>query len=440
MPSVTSKKKLRKNHKAFFFLSIILLSNISGTVIISLQISFKSTELSISDPNICDSARNLYFNLADLTNQVLFGQQDANSYGLNASDMTLWSDWDNYTYSDVLTLTGSYPALYGFDVFTSANYIVPGIKTAFERGGVITVSWHAFNFVTGDSFYDTTGDVVTNILPGGPLHSNFTEGLDDIASNLGHMEHDGQIIPIIFRPWHEFNGNWFWWGAKFCSRTEFKSLFRFTVEYLRDIKGVHNFLYAFSPNQKILPFSSSSFLNRYPGDDVIDILALDAYDYGFPNWKNSVEYSLKTILKLASSRGKIAAFSETGIGGGLSEINIPNWYSDVLLNIISRDSKIRNIAYVMVWRNANFNHFWVPYPGHPQEAGFLELYNNEYTIFSNNLPDLYKSSQYAPAYQESAQTIFCISNITLLSGLCALLVILFVFGHHFIDTLRKKKK
>ena len=128
-------------------------------------------------------------------------------------------------------------ALNVFDIFSSTNYTIPGIQAAFERGGVITVSWHAPNFVTGGSFYDTTGDVVTKILPGGSHHTNFTAILDDIAYNLGNLEYMGEDIPIIFRPWHEFNGNWFWWGSSYCSKQDFKNLFRFTVEYLRDVKG-----------------------------------------------------------------------------------------------------------------------------------------------------------------------------------------------------------
>ena len=55
-------------------------------------------------------------------------------------------------------------------------------------------------------------------------------------------------LPMIFRPWHEFDGDWFWWGRAHSTVDEFKSLYRLTVSELRDTNGVHNFIYAFSPD------------------------------------------------------------------------------------------------------------------------------------------------------------------------------------------------
>ncbi|MCE6997947.1 glycoside hydrolase family 26 protein [Saccharothrix sp. S26] len=57
----------------------------------------------------------------------------------------------------------------------------------------------------------------------------------------------GNPIPNIYRPFHENSGSWFRWGAAHASPAEYVELFRYTVEYLRDVKGVHNFLYAYSP-------------------------------------------------------------------------------------------------------------------------------------------------------------------------------------------------
>lgn len=422
---ITTKKipKLR----LILFISFLVFSFATGSFIISFKTTLFPIKLQVSDPNATENAKSLFYNLADLSDKVLFGHQDTNFYGLNATDpenLTLWSDWGNFTNSDVLILTGSYPAVYGFDVFMSSAYMVPAIKAAFERGGVITVSWHASNFVTGGSFYDTSGSVVSKILPGGSHHENFTVVLDDIAANLGNLEHLGESIPIIFRPWHEYNGDWFWWCQPYCSTDEFKQLYRFTVEYLRNVKGVHNFLYAISPNQPLIPYTANMYLERYPGDDVVDILALDAYHSGESKWKESVSSSLRTIIRLAFERGKLTAFSETGLGGGLSETYVPNWYADVLLDMFLKDPLFRTISYVLVWRNANYDHFWVPYPGHHQAAGFLEFYNSEYIIFGNSLPSLYSENMQADRYLEISKSFLISHNAGVYLGLISVSILL----------------
>ncbi|MHA1453463.1 MAG: glycoside hydrolase family 26 protein [Promethearchaeota archaeon] len=436
-------RKDLKNKKIvhFLFISTVITSLVTCSFFITLQISFSREELHISDPNISPNARNLFYNLADLTDSVLFGHQETNFYGLNASDMSTWIDDGSYNYSDVEILTGSHPAVYGFDAFGSCEGIVDGIKAAFSRGGVITVSWHAPNFVTGGSFYDTTGDAVPKILPGGSHHENFTSLLDNIAQYLGNLEYLGEVVPIIFRPWHEYNGNWFWWGSSFCNRQEFIALYRFTVEYLRDTKGVHNFLYAISPNEPFNTLTRTQFLYRYPGDDVIDILALDAYDWGWKSWKTKLTNSLLTVIKLAMERGKLAAFSETGLSQGLSETNVPNWYSDVLLDMILETPEVRNIAYTLVWRNAGYGHFWVPYPGHSQAAGFMEFFNDEHTIFQNNIPAVYAEKTTADNYTDSASEILSKNNITSIIGLVfvSMLLVSFIIKTSMSNRNKKKK-
>jgi len=55
---------------------------------------------------------------------------------------------------------------------------------------------------------------------------------------------------MIFKPYHEFDGDLFWWGASHCTVDEFKTLWRFTASYYRDEKDVHNFIWTFSPDNK----------------------------------------------------------------------------------------------------------------------------------------------------------------------------------------------
>lgn len=71
-------------------------------------------------------------------------------------------------------------------------------------------------------------------------------------------------ISVMFRPFHEGTGSWFWWGRAFCDQESFKNLYKYTVEYLRDIKGVHNFMYVYGPSTEKAAQLSTIIINDYP--------------------------------------------------------------------------------------------------------------------------------------------------------------------------------
>jgi hypothetical protein len=83
---------------------------------------------------------------------------------------------------------------------------------------------------------------------------------------------------VLFRPFHEHTGGWFWWGNKTTPDAEYKALFRYTADYLKNRKKVHNLLYVYNTGTEFA--NAQEYLNRYPGDDVIDILSFDTYQWG----------------------------------------------------------------------------------------------------------------------------------------------------------------
>ena len=127
-------------------------------------------------------------------------------------------------------------------------------------------------------------------MPGGELHEKYKSILQRVgeyARNLTGVY--GENIPVIFRPFHEYDGSWFWWGANHCTPDEFKELYRFTVTYLRDTLQVHNFIYAFSPDCKFKTLEE--FLVRYPGDEYVDLIGMDNYwDLRYESEKPEVAY------------------------------------------------------------------------------------------------------------------------------------------------------
>jgi mannan endo-1,4-beta-mannosidase len=353
-------------------------------------------EIKIVDKNATRQTKALYYNLKKLApNYILFGHQDALAYGV------MWNGWHKKK-SDVKDVCGHYPAVFGWDLGdigqgernldqVKFDHMKNWAKEVFKMNGINTYSWHVDNFATGGNSWDPTGNTVTAILPGGVKHEAYKASLDKLAAFFTSLK-AGFIfkkqIPVVFRPFHEHTGGWFWWGQPHCTPDEYKALWRFTVEYLRDVKGVHNLLYAYSTD---IFRDKNHYLECYPGDDYVDIFGLDDYhDVGAAGNPEDLTRRLRMLVEMADERGKVAALTETGLEG----IPEARWWTDRLLKYIKADPVASRIAWVLVWRNAYQNdkagHHYAPYPGHSSAANFIEFSKDPVILMEGRLPGMYR--------------------------------------------------
>lgn len=232
--------------------------------------------VNISDVNATAETRALFDKLKNSgKGDLRFGQQHATDENISSSA----------SQGDVYETTGKYPAVFGWDAGlalrraekpgsgadknANAKALAQNITDADSKGAIVTLSAHWCNPGTGKDFNDTTA-VASELLPGGKYSGTFNKELDAIAATAQQAKRsDGTLIPIIFRPLHENNGSWFWWGATHASASEYKELYRYIVDYLRDVKDVHNLLYAYSPGG-VFNGDSTDYLATYPGDQWVD--------------------------------------------------------------------------------------------------------------------------------------------------------------------------
>jgi mannan endo-1,4-beta-mannosidase len=357
-------------------------------------ISTYSQKHTLVDRNATTETKNLFANLKALSKgHTLFGHQHATEYGHG------WSGEEGR--SDVKSVTGSHPAVIGVDLSRfsgqppevikwSKESVRNNIIDTYNRGGVTTIAWHFNNPVSKGGFYwvdSLSLPAVKYLIPGGEAHDKYKAILKDIGEwALTLKGADGKYVPVIFRPFHEFDGGWFWWGAPHCTKEEFILLWKFTVAYLRDTMGVHNFLYAISPDNRFN--SEAEFLERYPGDQWVDMVGMDNYgDVGRDRYAPDVAAKkLKIISDYAIRKGKLAAFTETGLE------SIPNqtWWTGTLLDIMKKDNL--QLCYVLVWRNDTKSptHYYAPFPGHTSAPDFMKFYDDPYTLFEKDLKNIYK--------------------------------------------------
>ena len=362
----------------------------------------------ISDKQATKETVALFYNLKKLgKTKVAVGQQDAfNGFYQNAGGD-----------SDIKKNTGYDPALLGSDFmfitdknnnnqsdnwfYQQEQKIINDTKTAYAKGMINTFSWHLREPYNEDSFY--TSDMTTeqkntafiSILPGGSNHGWYKKKLDKVASVFLNLKGSkGELIPIIFRPFHEFDGSWFWWGANFCTPEEYKTVYKFTVDYLKNTKGVHNVLYAFSPDNSYN--TPEGYLSRYPGDAYVDVLGMDNYG-DFNNQGNEGARKANAKLKMLSNmvliNKKIVALTETGYRITAEIPPVADWFSNYLYTALNDnptfDANIIEVNYVMFWNNDN-NGYYVPNGSVSNTADFKTFVEKPKSALLNSLPKMYE--------------------------------------------------
>lgn len=308
--------------------------------------------------------------------KIAYGHQDDLPYG-HAWKVEDW-ETDDLERSDIKDVTGHYPLVMGFDlgdIEHGASKNLDGVPFGLirkatlkhiERGGIVTFSWHPDNLLTGGDAWDVSSDkVVEAVLPGGEKHTEFMEWLRrgaDFVESLGN-------VSIIFRPWHENTGSWFWWGAGLCSAQQYKELFRMTWVYFVKERGLTNLVWCYSPDGGASDIEG--YMERYPGDEFVDLLGLDTYasthfsrEESAVLFMESLKKDLASLAAVSVEHKKPICLSETGLEG----IENPVWWTQVLYPAV----KDFPITYLLTWRNAwdQPGHFFGPWKGFENEADF----------------------------------------------------------------------
>ena len=213
--------------------------------------------------------------------------------------------------------TQRYPALFGQDFGFDAGGMWDGINfrqrvvdEAIRRhaeGFIITLMWHAVRPTEDEpvTFERSIQGELTDaqwqelVTPGTPLNERWKSQVDVIAWFLKQLR--AARVPVIWRPYHEMNGEWFWWGKK-PGPSGYRALYRMLFDRFVRFHGLDNLLWVYNANE-VRP-GVDPYAAYYPGSDVVDILATDVYhgDYGGSDYADL----------LALAQGKPIALGEVG--------------------------------------------------------------------------------------------------------------------------------
>lgn len=331
-------------------------------------------------------------------------------HAIEASGKTVYGHDDDPVYgvkwtldsgrSDVMEVVGDYPGMMHWDlglieVSSPVNLdSVPFDRMRAEmaaqeaRGGLNAISWHPLNPSSGkDAWQPVDNDVVTlAVTPGTAENDTMKVWLDRAASYLASLKDNaGNPLPLIFRPWHEMSGGWFWWGGPNTTVDSYVKLWQMTREAF-DAKGLSNIVWAYSPD---VVRDKEEYMTWYPGDELVDILGADVYhrdgEEGTARWFDAIGSTLGAAQAVAKEKGKIAALTETGCEG----LPVRDWYTQCMLPIIRQYRPV----YMTVWRNGQERlkpgHFYAPYPGHPDVESFRTFHNDSLTLFAREMKEIH---------------------------------------------------
>lgn len=195
--------------------------------------------------------------------------------------------WIVQGYSDyiesLIPVTGDAPALMGVDLsgLNDLDWAMTKnrILDHWNKGGLVTIGWHMANPWTGGDSWDTNEADLTELLRDNSVValSTWRPMIDQAATALKSLEDAGVIV--LFRPFHEMNGGWFWWGrdAHPGDADPFIKLWQWLYDTLTETKSLGNLIWVYSANRATGSGGVEPVSFYYPGTDYADIVGVDVY-------------------------------------------------------------------------------------------------------------------------------------------------------------------
>lgn len=310
----------------------------------------ENIEMKLSNPNANAQTVAVYDYICDVyTKQIITAQQEST-----------WVDGPDYEMNYIFDTTGKLPAMRGLD-FMNDDFdgVVQRSIEWWNKGGLVTICWHCGADFTGN--YDACkADEITDwdavLTEGTEENKAFIANMDNAGKALQKLQENG--VTVLWRPFHEFDGKWFWWGKG--GAENFKKLWIMMYNHFTNDLELNNLIWVlgYSHNGRKYHGYPEKW---YPGDEYCDIVGADSYEVD----ENGAEERLHKIVKKITKGNKPLIFHECGKIPSIGQFNETPWCS------------------FMTWHTE-----WLIDTNTKDELN--EIYNSEYTVTLDELPDFTK--------------------------------------------------
>lgn len=303
--------------------------------------------MTLSNKNADEVTKNVYAYICEVYGeQIISGQQEST-----------WIDGSEYEMNYLQNATGKLPAMRGLD-FMNDDFdgVVERAKDWWDKGGIVTICWHCGPDFSGN--YDNCkNDEIQNwdavLTDGTPENKAFVENMDKAGKALAELQEAG--VPVLWRPFHEFDGAWFWWGKG--DSDNFKRLWIMMYDHFTYDLKLNNLIWVLGYSHNGTDYMGKP-ARWYPGDEYCDIVGADSYEVDI----NGAEKRLHKIVKKITKGTKPLIFHECGLIPTEEQLEKTPWCS------------------FMTWHTE-----WLIDTNTKEHLS--ELYNSDYVITLDELPD-----------------------------------------------------
>lgn len=259
-------------------------------------------------------------------------------------------------------ITGDKPTILSWEIYTSQTsatnkgVMLSDINSHLVARGVVGLHDHPGNPVTSTLFdtgytgpntgyADRSGNPLSTIKTGGINNPTYLAYLDEVANIISSING-----PVLYRPFHEINGTWFWWNGS-DRRADMILVWQQTVDYLRVTKGLHNILFVlnFDANGELgsTLYGNQALSTWWPGSSYVDVISIDYYPSGQPATLDTARFNsaYDELIVLSSAYQKPIGISEYGAQGLVAQTQDNFWsnFGELLTD------KFKEIRFYCTW-------------------------------------------------------------------------------------------
>lgn len=216
----------------------------------------------LTNPNATDGAQKLYNYIWSMKGKgILSGQQEIPGNHNQSEELRYIEE-----------TSGQLPAILGLDyIGNDFNGVNERALAWYKRGGIVSICWHWGIPPYGLGYLSSkeSVDLAELLTPGTALYQGLLDNLDQTAAALKELCDAG--VPVLWRPLHEFDGDWFWWGKG--GSAAFVQLWRLMYQRYTQVHHLDNLIW-------VLGYAHVKGEGYYPGDQYVDIYGCDCYTEG----------------------------------------------------------------------------------------------------------------------------------------------------------------
>ena len=303
--------------------------------------------MKLSNANADKTTEKVYSYICDtFGNKIISAQQEST-----------WMGSTEYEMDYIYETAGKRPAMRGFD-FMDDDFkgVVNRSIDWWNNGGLVTICWHCGSDFA-DSYDECKNDEIDNwdliLTDGTPENKAFIEGMDKAGNALLELQEAG--VTVLWRPFHEFDGAWFWWGKG--GPDNFKKLWIMMYNHFTYDLELNNLIWVLGYSHNGYDYKTKP-AQWYPGDEYCDIVGADSYEVE----ENKAEKRLYKITEKITEKKKPLIFHECGLIPEIEDLQAVPWCS------------------FMTWHTE-----WLIDTNSKEHI--REIYNSDYVVTLDDLPD-----------------------------------------------------